>query len=110
MKDPLTNDIIVGEVEFYFVKKDNSDFKNETICSPDDVNELYEENLDKLVNKEELFFKGNFIGTDFSYATSNDFRNIFEENAIDKEFIGINLPNRNGAQEGESNNYSRFAN
>lgn len=55
VKDPLTNEIIVGEVEFYLLK--------------------YEESHDVNANDDSEFnFKADFIGTDFNYANSKEFR------------------------------------
>ena len=54
VRNPLNNEIIVGEVEFFLLKP------GETA-------------MDKAI----------FIGTDFNYAYSNDFRKIFLENSID---------------------------
>ena len=57
VRNPLNNEIIVGEVEFFLIK--------------------HGEGGDKAV----------FIGTDFNYAQSNDFRKIFLENSIDCDDI-----------------------
>ena len=53
VRNPLNNEIIVGEVEFYLLKN------------------------------EEGIYTAKFIGTDFNYAYSNDFRRIFLDNSID---------------------------
>ncbi len=55
VRNPLNNEIIVGEVEFYLMKP----------------------------NEGSAFF----IGTDFNYAYSNDFRKIFLENSIECDDI-----------------------
>jgi hypothetical protein len=57
VRNPLNNEIIVGEVEFFLIK--------------------HGESADRAV----------FIGTDFNYAQSNDFRKIFLENSIDCDDI-----------------------
>ncbi len=57
VKNPLNNEIIVGEVEFYLIK-----------------------NASVQMNAE-------FIGTDFNYACSNDFRKMFLEHSIETDDI-----------------------
>jgi len=54
VRNPLNNEIIVGEVEFYLLK-----------------------------NEEGPINTAKFIGTDYNYAYSNDFRRIFLENSIE---------------------------
>lgn len=57
VRNPLNMEIIVGEVEFFLLK-------------PGEGGE-----------------RAIFIGTDFNYAYSNDFRKIFLENSIDCDDI-----------------------
>ena len=57
VRNPLNMEIIVGEVEFFLLK-------------PNEGGE-----------------RAMFIGTDFNYAYSNDFRKIFLENSIDCDDI-----------------------
>ena len=58
VKNPLNNEIIVGEVEFYLVKNNGSEQMN-----------------------------AEFIGTDYNYACSNDFRKMFLEHSIENDDI-----------------------
>ena len=57
VRNPLNNEIIVGEVEFFLLKPGEA--------------------MDKAM----------FIGTDFNYAYSNEFWKIFLENSIDCDDI-----------------------
>ena len=71
VKNPLTNQIIVGEVEFYLLEKTSvlacKGLKNE-------------------------YLSAKYIGSDYTYAYSQRFRdNIFRDNTLDENLlIGVN--------------------
>ena len=70
----MTNEIIVGEVEFYLVAKDKSLNLNNNLQDNIQNNNIMNSNISK---GNEYQLTANFIGTDFNYATSNQFRQIF---------------------------------
>lgn len=70
VRNPLNNEIIVGEVEFYLLKPNNSGGGQ---------------------------YRAQFIGTDFNYAYSNDFRKIFLENSIETDDIKAQVRNDPGS-------------
>lgn len=59
VRNPLNNEIIVGEVEFYLLKK---------------------ESVSPISGLQALF-----IGTDFNYANSNEFRKMFLEYCVESD-------------------------
>ncbi len=68
VKNPLNNEIVVGEVDFYLLTK------NEKKIPDNHLNISVQNSL-----------KAFFMGSDFNYANSNDFRKMFLENSIENE-------------------------
>ena len=60
VKNPLNNEIVVSEVEFYLLKRPETTGTRQPLIA-------------------------NFIGTDFNYANSNDFRKMILENSIESD-------------------------
>ena len=79
-KDPLTNEVIVGEVEFYLV--DKTQIANA-------VEQLQVEVSAFDLNKVQI--TAHFFGSDFTYANSKNFRKRFAQNTQDRELINIGL-------------------
>lgn len=70
VKNPLTNQIIVGEVEFYLVK--HPDIAAFAVANPGSSIDL----------------KAYFVGSDYTYAYSQQFRdNVFRDNTLDENLL-----------------------
>ena len=66
VRSPLNNEIVVGEVEFYLLLRESGETS---------------------LNRDARQLNANFIGTDYNYANSNDFRKMFLENSIETDDI-----------------------
>lgn len=69
VRNPLTNEIIVGEVEFYLLGNSQASRVNGRISD----------------ESEEVTLKAEYIGTDYNYALSQEFRQNFAENSLEGE-------------------------
>jgi hypothetical protein len=78
-KNPLTNEIIVAEVGFYFIP------------------------FESLKNQEQILI-AIFMGSDYNYATERSFRDEFRvlTPTIHADLLEIGLREGNGAQSGEN--------
>ena len=74
VKNPCNNEIIVGEVEFFLLSNNRN--------NQGPIEDQY---------------KATFIGTDFNYAHSNDFRKLILDNSIDIEDIKNQIRSENGS-------------
>jgi hypothetical protein len=77
VKNPLTNQIIVGEVEFYLVQ----------------LKEIQEKTNKKNLPEDGSFnLNAYYIGSDYTYAYSQQFRdNVFRDNTLDENLlVGVN--------------------
>ena len=76
VKNPLTNQIIVGEVEFYLISYTHID---EMCVKP------------VTYRNQDITLQAQFIGSDYTYAYSQLFRDtIFRDNTLDEKLlIGI---------------------
>ena len=82
VKNPMTNEIIVGEVEYYLIKNDNLSYSQFQL-----QNQIPESNQQDLTTEVTAVF----IGTDYNYAVSSEFRNTFITNSMDHEHIKMQL-------------------
>jgi hypothetical protein len=73
VKNPLTNQIIVGEVEFYLIQKNVIESQMQIFRS--------DENHPKIIS-------AHYIGSDYTYAYSQKFRDsIFRDNTLDENLL-----------------------
>lgn len=86
-RNPLTNEVIVVEVEFFIIKAE------EVAQESPEIPINFE--LSVCTEAANVSYSGVFIGTDYNYAFSAEFRKIFEENAVDKEQYARDLNLRN---------------
>ena len=63
-KDPLTNEVIVGEVEFYEINRNQIISICETAISQSRQGEI------SAFEQTKVIIAGNFFGSDFNYATN----------------------------------------
>lgn len=82
VKNPLTNEVILGEVEFYMIDKNTIAENMEMLCIQGEVS-AFESN--------KVVLEAKFFGTDFNYANCKNFRKHFAKNTQDKEIINIGL-------------------
>lgn len=73
VRNPLTNQIIVGEVEFYLVSRQH--IEEQCVASRPQVD-------------QEIILSAYYIGSDYTYAYSQKFRDtIFRENTVDESLL-----------------------
>jgi hypothetical protein len=70
-KNPLTNEVILGEVEFYLIDKNTIQESMEMLCAQGEFS-AFESN--------KVALEAKFFGTDFNYANSKNFRKYFAKN------------------------------
>lgn len=78
----MTNEVIVGEVEFYLADKSAVASATEQLISADEG---------AVFEQTKVVLEARFFGTDFNYANSKNFRKKFAKNTQDRELIDIGL-------------------
>ena len=84
VKNPLTNQIIVGEVEFFLIQKDVALEKIRAQYARNNEQRDLERESDGMRPTLQAFY----IGSDYTYAYSTKFREtIFKQNTLDENLL-----------------------
>ena len=85
VKDPMTNEVIVGEVEFFLADKTQIANVMEQLALANSGE------TSAFAPSPKIFLVAKFFGSDFNYANNKNFRKKFAQHTQDIELINIGL-------------------
>eukprot|EP00347_Sterkiella_histriomuscorum_P023431 403334668 len=110
VRNPLTNEIIVGEVEFYLVSKEQKQAVQTHIEQADELlSQKRHSNNNPMNNSGELELTAKYIGSDFNYATQQEFRQSFLEYSMEQEHAKMQLGGEINKKLANNNEFQSFA-